>query len=571
MLKIFNAKICIIASLTTCLLLVAAEDIKAQLSYTLNAPAGSTNTQWKKVNLSTGAITNLGGGASFAANTVGAYYAEFDYKACRKKSDYAVLIDGCVPAENTLVRLNASTVVGGTYQWFKDGMPLAGATNALLNLTSKDTGVFYAMINSGGCMIKSEIFNVQVLRISCNFPPIASPYIVNTLVGQTTSINLSSGTNDPNGDPLSFIFLGPSPTNATVKIDANGNAILTPNPGFVGTISFSYIVCDVTTQIPNPLCDTETVTVRVLNKGTLFPPIANNDRVTLPKNRTANIQILANDAKGSGDSLLPALYTFGTAGRGTASMLSNGTVNYTPVFNFIGIDSVYYRVCDAVTPSSCDSAIIFIQYTDDSIAFLNLPPLATDDFYNTTIGKSINLDVVLNDSDPDGDSLNIPAVIINVNNGVLINRGNGKYTYRPDSSFVGKDTFVYRICDYGAPVLCDTALVVIDIPCPNINGFGIDSLNPLTCNGSNGIITLKGLIPNVLYNVNYKKDGVPQSSNNIKSDGIGELKILNLGRGSYTNFTVNIVSSATCIGSSAVSVQLVGPSPGVSGLNILCK
>lgn len=571
MLKMFKSKICIILSVTALMFLSVMGDLNAQLSYTLNAPAGSTNYQWKKVNLTTGAVTNVGVGLTYNANSVGVYYAEFDYKICRKKSDYVVLVDGCAPGSDTMVKLNSASVTGGTYQWYKNGAPLAGATNPLLGITSKDTGVFYSMANSGGCMIKSEIFNVQVLRLSCNFPPIASPYVINGTVGQPLSINLSSGTHDPNGDPIIFTYLGAQPANASVKIDANGNTVVVPNTGFVGSFTFSYVVCDVTVQIPNPLCDTETVTVNISNTGVVAPPIANNDRVTLPMNITANIQILANDSKGVGDSLIPNLYTFGTPGRGTAALLPNGTVSYIPALNFLGIDTVYYRVCNVIAPTSCDSAMIIIQYTNDPIALINLPPLATDDFYNTTIGKTINLDIVLNDSDPDGDSLNIPAVIANVKNGLLTNIGNGKYTYKPDSSFVGKDTFTYRICDYGAPVLCDTAIVVIDVPCPNLNGFTIDSLNPTTCNANDGVITLKGLVPNVFYNVSYDKDGVPQTANNIKSSGTGDLRILNLGRGTYNNFSVAVISNSTCFGTSPITRKLVGPPPVVTGLNILCK
>jgi hypothetical protein len=569
--KMFKSKIHIIQGIAALIFLFASIDLQAQLSYTLNAPAGSANCQWKKQNLTTGATTNVGMGLTYNANSVGMYYAEFDYKICRKKSDYVVLIDGCVPGSDTLVKLNSASVSGGTYQWYKNGVLLAGATNALLGITSKDTGVFHAMINAGGCMIKSEIFNVQVLRISCNYPPVASRYAINKIVGQPMAINLSSGTHDPNGDPLVFTLLGPQPANASVKIDANGNAVVVPNAVFIGSFTFSYVVCDVTTQIPNPLCDTETITVNMLNNGAAVAPVANDDRVTLPKNRTANIQVLANDFKGSGDSLIPALFTFGTPGRGSASLLLNGTVSYIPAVNFLGIDTIYYRVCNVIPPISCDSAIIVVQYTNDSISIINLPPLATDDFYSTTIGKAIELDIINNDSDPDGDSLNIPTLIVNVKNGVLTNLGNGKYVYKPDSSFAGKDTFRYRVCDYGAPVLCDTAIVVIDVPCPDLSGFGIDSLNPTACNANDGVIIIKGLVPNVFYNVSYNKDGVPQTASNIKSSEIGDLRILNLGRGTYTNFLVSVISNSLCFGTSPLTKKLVGPLPVVTGLNIFCK
>ncbi|MEN9221164.1 MAG: Ig-like domain-containing protein, partial [Thermostichus sp. BF3_bins_97] len=68
-------------------------------------------------------------------------------------------------------------------------------------------------------------------------------------------------------DPTSVSIITP-PTNGTVTVDPVTGAITyTPNPGFTGTDTFVYQVCD--TSDP-PLCDTATVTVTV---GTVTPTL----------------------------------------------------------------------------------------------------------------------------------------------------------------------------------------------------------------------------------------------------------------------------------------------------------
>jgi gliding motility-associated-like protein len=52
---------------------------------------------------------------------------------------------------------------------------------------------------------------------------------------------------------------------------------------------------------------------------------------------------------------------------------------------------------------------------------------------------------------------------------------NGTFTYIPNPGYHGPDSFIYRICDNGNPVLCDTAIVFINVlnaaPIANTNTY----------------------------------------------------------------------------------------------------
>lgn len=79
----------------------------------------------------------------------------------------------------------------------------------------------------------------------------------------------------------------------------------------------------------------------------------------------------------------------------------------------------------------------------------NLPPVAFDDFAATTTNRSVALNVLANDNDPDA-WLNTNSVMIvthPANGTVSVNPTNGILTYTPTNGFVGTNTFAYTVQD----------------------------------------------------------------------------------------------------------------------------
>lgn len=90
----------------------------------------------------------------------------------------------------------------------------------------------------------------------------------------------------------------------------------------------------------------------------------------------------------------------------------------------------------------------------------NNAPIAMNDF-SSTCGNTIHIDVLTNDSDPDGDSLyvSIYSGFANGNYAVI----GGEISYTPFLTFTGYDTLVYIIRDKRHPVKRDTASLVVDV------------------------------------------------------------------------------------------------------------
>jgi hypothetical protein len=72
----------------------------------------------------------------------------------------------------------------------------------------------------------------------------------------------------------------------------------------------------------------------------------------------------------------------------------------------------------------------------------------------------VTIDVLANDSDPDGDTLTITA-LTQPANGSVVNNGSD-VTYTPRNNFRGNDTFTYTISDGNGGT--DTATVTVIIP-----------------------------------------------------------------------------------------------------------
>ncbi len=188
-------------------------------------------------------------------------------------------------------------------------------------------------------------------------------------------------------------------------------------------------------------------------------PIAANDTYEVDMNTVLNVPapgVLANDTDPDGGALTAELVAGPT--NGTLTLNTNGSFTYTPNPDYFGADSFTYRARD---PGLNASNIATVNIRVNPV---NRPPVAVDDEF-TVVANSIDniLDVLANDTDPDGHTLLIDVIETQPTNGVaLIDPDRRAVGYTPNRGFVGQDSFVYRVCDDGLPEpQCVTATVTI--------------------------------------------------------------------------------------------------------------
>ncbi len=117
------------------------------------------------------------------------------------------------------------------------------------------------------------------------------------------------------------------------------------------------------------------------------------------------------------------------------------------------------------------------------------PAVLEDDNVTTLFGKTVEIDVTPNDFYRNN-QLYTFDVAVDPLNGSVEHLGDGVYSYRPNSDFVGTDIFTYQVCAPSSDCACVTALVSInvaealDCAIPNIftpNGDGVNDTFVIPC------------------------------------------------------------------------------------------
>lgn len=187
-------------------------------------------------------------------------------------------------------------------------------------------------------------------------------------------------------------------------------------------------------------------------------PLAMDDTAITTLDTAVTINVLNNDGDPDGDTV--TVDHVGTAGHGNVVNNGNGTITYTPSTGYSGGDTFSYTISDGNGGTDTAVVIITINATPG-----NNPPVATDDSATTEEDTAITLNVLANDSDPDGDSFSIVSVAV-PSNGNAVDNGDGTVTYTPNAGFSGTANFTYVISDGKGGM--DTAIVTVTVNATNV-------------------------------------------------------------------------------------------------------
>lgn len=180
-------------------------------------------------------------------------------------------------------------------------------------------------------------------------------------------------------------------------------------------------------------------------------PVAEDDSVNTTEQTATTIDVLANDYDVDGDEL--SISHVSNPAHGTTTITNNRVV-YTSEANFGGVDTFDYVVSDG---SLSDTASVYVD-----VGAVNEAPVANDDNASTDEDTPVSVDVLANDTDPDGDALSITD-IGNPSHGTTEISGN-EITYTPTQNYNGSDSFNYTITD---GEYTSTATVGVDVAAVN--------------------------------------------------------------------------------------------------------
>ncbi|MHA1939888.1 MAG: Ig-like domain-containing protein, partial [Candidatus Thorarchaeota archaeon] len=258
---------------------------------------------------------------------------------------------------------------------------------------------------------------------------------------------------DVDGDPLHIVTVH-DPTHGLLTMYPNGSFTYLPNPNWFGIDTFEYAISDGTIE-----SNLATVTIEVFAVNDA--PIADDDDYSTNEDFPVSVPapgVLNGDTDVEIDPLTSIL-VIGPV-HGTLILNSDGSFDYFPDPNFFGTDAFTYIASDGALESNIATVTITVNPVDD-------PAVAVDDYATTDEDTPINIDVMANDYDIEGDSFSLlgfasdPAEIHGELTLVDVG-GTPMIQYTPDSNWHGSAWFIYSIGTTGS-TQTDTAYVYITV------------------------------------------------------------------------------------------------------------
>jgi hypothetical protein len=317
-------------------------------------------------------------------------------------------------------------------------------TNLLTNTTNPD----------GGPASVTTLANVEV--VDATGAPLPGYTVLVTTTGIPTNVVALVRVTEPSGR---YIQLRVEEDGRVSYANTTG-ALNDMALGDTVIVNFDY---DVTDTI-----DTVTSSFSLNIAGENDRPDAGDDSYTINEDTTLTVAapgVLINDVDPDGDILTTTLVN--NVSNGTLTLNTDGTFTYVPNTNFYGSDSFVYQIDDG--NGGFDTATVRIN-----VLPVNDTPDAIDDAYTTAEDTVLTIPasgVLVNDTDPDGDTLS-SILVTPPTNGTVVLNADGSFTYTPNANYNGADSFVYRAQDASGDF--DLATVRINVTPVNDGPDAVD-------------------------------------------------------------------------------------------------
>jgi len=322
------------------------------------------------------------------------------------------------------------------------------------------------------------------MTFTINAPPVASDdsYSVDEdAVLAIPAPGVLSNDTDADSDTLAAgIVTGP--IHGDLVLNSDGSFTYTPEAGFIGTCSFTYLANDGAAW-----SNVATVTIAVSPAN--VAPVASDDSYGVDEDAALTISapgVLSNDTDVDGDLLTAGLVTGPV--HGTLVLNADGSFTYTPNANFNGTDAFTYAAHDGYAWSNTATVTITVNPVSDA-------PMAADDSYSVDEDAALTISapgLLGNDTDVDGDTLTAGVVTWPIH-GTLVPNGDGSFTYTPSANFNGTDSFTYAA--YDGIAWSNAATVTITVN--SVNDAPIAANDAYSINQNTALIVS---VPGVLAN-----------------------------------------------------------------------
>ena len=360
-----------------------------------------------------------------------------------------------VTAVSNVQHGTAQTEPGGTAVLFTPAADFHG-----------DASFTYTVSDGGG---GTDSADVVITVSSVNDAPIANADTF-TLSEDSEAVAVDVLDNDTDVDVDALTVTGVSAAvhgEAEVLPDGSG-VTFHPDADYYGAASFSYTISD---GNGGTAAATASCTVTPVNDA----PVAYDDEPAVTAEEDTPVVIpfsalLANDTDVDTAHESLAVSSYNGAAHGSVSMDAvGGTFTFTPSENYNGPASFQYLISDGSLPSNYATVCFTINAVNDA-------PTPADDSVSTPEDTPITIDVLANDTDPEGDALTVTAVTSPVHGTAAVNTEENAVDITPDLNYNGTFTFTYTVSD-GNGGTAEATVTVTVTPVNNAPVASDDSLS----------------------------------------------------------------------------------------------
>jgi Ca2+-binding RTX toxin-like protein len=348
-----------------------------------------------------------------------------------------------------------------SYQWTRNGVAIAGATNPTLTLGNADAGALIrvqAIYTDGNGTVETVTSAPTAPVVNVNDAPFGSPTAVlangtEDVVYTVTAANLLQGFTDV--DPGAVLTVtGLAVSSGTLVNNNNGSWSITQAANFNGPVTLTYNVTD---GISLPLAASQSFSIAAVNDAPTGAPTA---VLAAGTEDTAYIVSPADLLAGFSDVDAGTVLAVSnlTASNGTVVANGNGTFTVTPAANFNGTMGLSYSVIDGSGGSIAATRSYSVTAVNDAPTGAPTAVLAAGAEDTAYLVSAANLLAGFTDADA-GTVLTVSG--LTASSGTVLDNGNGTFTVTPAVNFNGTMTLNYSVIDgSGGTVAASTSYSV---------------------------------------------------------------------------------------------------------------
>lgn len=318
---------------------------------------------------------------------------------------------------------------------------------------------------------KENSSSVTLHVVPVNDPPVITNLDYFHTTQEDIPVDIPLTVTDVDNAELQYSFSSANTTlvpvsNISIRQDTGNNMIITADPAedLYGNTVITVTVNDGEATATGSF----KLTVTPVND----PPVALDETVTVneavwPTATTSTLIDLSDNISDVDGTAQIYQITDVSAGK---AVNNSGTVTYTVDGDFNGTATFKYRVMDSDGATSTGTVTVNVTPQND-------PPVAENDEGITTSEDSpVNIDVLSNDSDAEGDALSVLSAT-NLNHGTVAIEADNTVTYTPADNYNGDDSFTYTVSDGNGGTASANVYVTVDPinDAPDVNKYEPDT------------------------------------------------------------------------------------------------